>query len=135
MAKASQVAALPLRRRRDGSLWVLLVTSRDTGRWVIPKGWRWPGHSDSEASAREAWEEAGVTGTIGSKRIGRFKYKKRLQRSEIAVTVDVYRLDVERAVRAWPEGHYRKRRWFRLSEAAELVDERDLKALLLRLTH
>jgi 8-oxo-dGTP pyrophosphatase MutT (NUDIX family) len=68
MTLPKQVAALPLRKKRDKTLEVLLVSSRDTGRWVIPKGWPSKRMSDSAAAAREAKQEAGVTGKI-SKRI------------------------------------------------------------------
>ena len=59
-----QVAALCWRMGQGGAVEILLVTSRDTGRWVIPKGWPMDGKSASAAAAREAWEEAGVKGTV-----------------------------------------------------------------------
>lgn len=134
MAKTFQVAALPVRKRRDGSPQILLVTSRDTGRWVIPKGWPWAGHSNGEAAAREAWEEAGVVGEIKPEPIGKFKYEKRLRSGKVAVKVDVFRLDVQRAAQAWPEMQQRTRRWFRPEDAADLVQEPELSEMIRSVT-
>ena len=70
MPNSNQVAAIPVRRRADGNLEVLLVTSRETRRWIVPKGWPWPEVSDHEAAAAEAWEEAGVRGRILADKLG-----------------------------------------------------------------
>lgn len=131
--KGRQVAAIPIRRRRDGRLQVLLVTSRDTGRWVVPKGWPWPGHTDAEAAGREAWEEAGIVGNLSSDRIGTFRYRKRIKGGEKKVEVSVYLLDVKAASKQWPEKPQRRRRWFGPNSAAELVHEPELKSLILAL--
>ncbi len=66
MAMHGQVAAIPVRKSAEGQLEVLLVTTRETQRWVVPKGWPLPRRPDHEAAANEAWEEAGVRGTIDS---------------------------------------------------------------------
>ncbi|MCB1509721.1 MAG: NUDIX domain-containing protein, partial [Hyphomicrobiaceae bacterium] len=73
-----QIAALPYRRRDDGVFEVCLVTSRDTGRWVLPKGWPMRGRTNWEAAAREAYEEAGLVGEIEKSPVGRFPYWKRM---------------------------------------------------------
>lgn len=57
MHVAQQIGAVPLRREADGTQFVLLVTSRDTRRWIIPKGWPWPGVEDWIAATEEAREE------------------------------------------------------------------------------
>ena len=67
-----QVAALPFRYVAPGSLEVLIITSRETGRFIIPKGWPMKGRADPEAAAIEAREEAGVVGKINRKPIGRY---------------------------------------------------------------
>ena len=69
-AKRTQYAALPYRRKRNSRTEVLLVTSRDTGRWIIPKGWPAKGKSPHKSAAREAREEAGVVGTIKRRPLG-----------------------------------------------------------------
>jgi 8-oxo-dGTP pyrophosphatase MutT (NUDIX family) len=73
-----QVAALPWRTTKKGVLEVLLVTSRDTQRWVVPKGWPEGEESLSQAAAREAQEEAGISGMVATTEIGSFYYGKRL---------------------------------------------------------
>ncbi len=89
-----QYAALPV-RRMGGKLEVLLVSSRETRRWVIPKGWPMAGLSDAESAAREAFEEAGVEGKVAGKPIGSFAYDKRKKCGTLLpLTVDVFRLDV-----------------------------------------
>ena len=115
---------------------VLLVTSRDTGRWVIPKGWPMAGRSLSEAAAQEAWEEAGVRGDIKTREYGRFGYDKG-QDSGFAVPVEVrvFLLSVTTLHDDFPEAEERKRRWFSPAEAARMVIEPELKALLNSLKH
>lgn len=115
---------------------VLLVTSRDTGRWVIPKGWPMAGRSLSEAAAQEAWEEAGVRGRIDTREFGRFGYDKG-QDSGFAVPVEVrvFLLSVKTLHDDFPEAEERKRRWFSPAEAARMVIEPELKALLNSLKH
>ena len=105
-----QVAALPFRRTADGDVSVLLVSSRDTHRPLIPKGWRMKGKSDRKAAAIEAMEEAGVLGTTSKAPIGRYRYWKRLD--------------------DWPERDERQRVWLSREDAAILVDEPGLASIL-----
>src|SRR5450755_4628773 len=99
-----QYAALPYRQSRASRTEVLLVTSRDTGRWIIPKGWPIKRKAPHVAAAREAREEAGVVGRISRRPIGWFSYKKRLKRGRIVVcTVHVFALKVKRQKEHWPE--------------------------------
>lgn len=130
MAKEHQVAALPVRRPDGGALEVLLVTSRDTGRWIVPKGWPWRKVPDYKAAAGEAWEEAGVRGRISSEVIGTFTYLKRRNSESHLVSVSVFVLEVVEEAGDWPEIKQRRRQWFAPDEAAGLVDEPDLKKLL-----
>jgi 8-oxo-dGTP pyrophosphatase MutT (NUDIX family) len=125
-----QVAALPVRRNKQGSLEVLLVTSRETRRWVIPKGWPWPDCDDHIAAAEEAREEAGVTGRIGSKPVGTYTYLKRLEKGSVRVRVTVYLLDVKNVRSKWPEKKERDRQWYSPAKAASLVAERTLKSII-----
>ena len=128
--RTRQFAALPCRKTKAG-LEVMLVTSRDTGRWVLPKGWPMKGLTGAEAAAREAFEEAGLRGKVKGKALGTYAYHKRLADGEaLPVTVTVYRLDVARELDTWPEAGQRTRRWFPPAEAASLVEEPDLAALL-----
>lgn len=126
----AQAAALPWRRDADGAIEVLLVTSRETRRWVIPKGWPIKGLKAPKTAAREALEEAGVVGPM-AKKIGVFHYDKRLSSGRLQkVRVGVYPLKVETEQESWPEAHQRVRRWTTPQEAAELVQEPELAELL-----
>ena len=130
MPNLNQVAAVPVRRQDDGELEVLLVTSRETRRWIIPKGWPWPEAPHHEAAAAEAWEEAGVRGRIVADALGTYTYDKRQDGTLLTVDVIVYLLEVTEEERVWPEMDERERAWFSPAAAAEAVVEQELKALL-----
>ena len=125
-----QVAALPY-RRRENLIEVLLVTSRETKRWIIPKGWPMPNLKDFTAAKREAREEAGVTGQIGKIEIGRFEYLKRLKDGcSQECSVVVYPLKVEKLLQVWKEKKQRTRKWFSAEEACSLVHEPFLQDII-----
>jgi 8-oxo-dGTP pyrophosphatase MutT (NUDIX family) len=110
---------------------VLLITSRDTGRWVIPKGWPMPGLSPESAAAQEAWEEAGVEGTVCPVTVGRYGYQKCLSvKDTVPCAVAVYGLRVKRLADQFPEVKERQRQWFPTDKAAQLVNEPDLGRLI-----
>ncbi|MCP4314517.1 MAG: NUDIX hydrolase [Hyphomicrobiales bacterium] len=125
-----QYAALCFRRGTEG-LEVLLVTSRGTGRWILPKGWAIKNLSDSGTAAREALEEAGVVGQVRSKSIGTYQVRKWMHGGlPVQCTVQVYPLEVEQLRDEYPERNQRQRRWFSQAEAASLIGEPELKALI-----
>jgi len=130
IADRAQVAALPLSLGDDGVVRALLLTSRETKRWVIPKGWPIRGLKPYEAAAREALEEAGVTGQMKKKPIGGYRYFKKLGGHFDYCQVDVYPLWVDKQLKTWREQDQREARWFTLKEAADLVQEPGLVALL-----
>lgn len=125
--RRQQVAALPYRIDRHGKLELLLVTSRDTGRWVLPKGWPMKGRSRHKAAQIEAFEETGVDGQVSKEAVGEYDYDKD---GEVPCRVRVYPLSVSGLRDDWPEKDQRQREWHCPVQAAELVDEHDLKALL-----
>jgi 8-oxo-dGTP pyrophosphatase MutT (NUDIX family) len=128
-----QCAALPF--RVSGGLMVLLQTSRDTGRWVLPKGWLMKREKPYSTARREAREEAGLVGPIGKRCIGTFHYSKRLANgATVTCEVHVYALSVQGQRKRWPERRERTQRWFTPEEAAEAVQEPELAALLRGLT-
>ena len=113
---------------------VMLVTSRETCRWVLPKGWAEKDFSGSELAAKEAFEEAGLVGRVAAKSLGSYAYMKRLPEGrELQCRVKVFAMHVERILEDWPERHQRERRWFTLAQAAMAVEEGDLITLLLQL--
>ena len=129
-AERRQVAALPW-RRGDTGIEILLVTSRETRRWVTPKGGRMAGKTDAEAAAQEALEEAGVEGVVAGVPLGTFRYLKVLKRRAPRWwVVALYGLEVTAVHRAWEEQAERERVWLSRNEAADRVDEPDLKALI-----
>jgi 8-oxo-dGTP pyrophosphatase MutT (NUDIX family) len=110
---------------------VLLITSRDTGRWVIPKGWPMPGLAPEAAAAQEAWEEAGVEGATNPLCVGRFSYQKCLSvTASVLCAVVVYPMRVEGLAKSFPEMKARRRQWFPLAEAATLVAEPELALII-----
>ena len=133
--KADQVGALCVRRRDNGSCQVLLITSRDTGRWIIPKGWRAKRLKDHEAAAREAEEEAGVSGKVKSKPIGNYTYPKSDDTGARSLRVAVFLLQVRQERNRWPEQNQRRRAWFDVREAAKEVGESDLRTLIKGVEH
>ena len=130
MHVAQQIGAVPLRREADGTQLVLLVTSRDTRRWIIPKGWPWPGVEDWIAATEEAREEAGIIGHVRHDAIGTFTYEKRQPKGSLLVCVTVFLLEVTGMLEDWPEKGERERAWFTLTDAARVVTEPELKDLL-----
>ena len=127
-----QYGAVPYRRRADGVIEVMLLTSRDTGRWVIPKGWPVPGLSPHDSAAREAVEEAGLVGRIDDRPIGFYRYDKRLaDGSVVCCKVETFVLEVEEQLPSWREQHQRRTEWFTLQAAADAVQEPELSALIL----
>ncbi|MGZ9809419.1 NUDIX hydrolase [Pseudoroseicyclus sp. H15] len=127
-----QVAALCY-RETAGGLEVLLVTSLETKRWILPKGWPHSGVDAAGTAMAEAWEEAGVKWAGGDRpmKIGSYRYAKRLSGGLPAATVvDVYALKTAKLHDAYPEAGRRERRWVSPEEAAEAVQEPELKALL-----
>jgi len=129
--KRLQVAALCL-RGSDAAKEVLLITSRDTGRWILPKGWPIDGLTAPGAALQEAWEEAGVkSGTIAEVPLGSYDYDKRLEGGvPVCVEVKVYAVEDAQLTDAYPEVDERSRRWMSPSEAASLVDEPGLRDIL-----
>lgn len=125
-----QIAALPY-RFVDGDLQILLVTSRETKRLVIPKGWPEKKVTPYFQAAREAFEEAGVKGAISQTSVGSYTYKKLLPRSYTWCQVDVYPLLVEVEADKWPEKNERTKHWLSFGEACLSVDEIDLSLLML----
>ncbi|MDF0598528.1 NUDIX hydrolase [Psychromarinibacter halotolerans] len=131
---AEQIAALPLRYSGKGELQVLMVTSRETGRWVMPKGWTMDGKKPWAAAEIEALEEAGAKGRISRRAIGDYHYDKVLDDgSTVLCRVRVYPMIVQKLKRDWKERKQRKRRWFSARSAAKSVHEPELSELLRRI--
>jgi len=126
-----QYAALPFRRGAHSRTQVMLVTSRETGRWIIPKGWPKKRKAPYASAAREALEEAGVIGQVGRDPIGSYSYKKRLKSGAVvACEVQVFPLEVKNQQKTRPEKGERELRWFSPTNAARAVQEPVLREII-----
>lgn len=132
LATRLQYGALTYRKTKTNGLEILLMTSRETKRWIIPKGWPIKGMKPCDSAAQEAYEEAGVRGTVGRRPIGKYTYDKRLEPPARVVPceVQVYALRVRRQEKSWPEIGQRELRWCKADEAITIVDDRDLGTLI-----
>ncbi|TGQ71072.1 MAG: NUDIX hydrolase [Mesorhizobium sp.] len=125
-----QVAAIPFRLSARGDIEVMLVTSRTTRRFIVPKGWPMKGKSGRRAATIEAQEEAGVLGKTLKEPAGTYSYWKRLANRFVRVDVVVYLLEVTEELADWQEAKRRQRAWLTPAEAATLIDEPDLSTLV-----
>ncbi|WP_336098729.1 NUDIX hydrolase [Roseovarius sp. CH_XMU1461] len=126
----SQFAALCFRMKK-GKPQVLMITTRGSGRWIIPKGWPMPGRTPAEAALIEAWEEAGVQGKGYDQCLGVFSYHKLFTRTDGAPCLAlVYPIKVKALAQNFPEKGQRKRKWMGLDKAATKVDEPELAQIL-----
>ena len=121
-----QSGVIPYRRGEGGRLEVLLITSRRSGQWIVPKGLVAPDMTEHDSAAKEAREEAGVVGAVGERAIGSFEYEK----WGGVCHVNVFDLRVEGELHAWPEQGQRERRWTSVDEAAGLVQIEDLARMI-----
>lgn len=132
-SRARQYAAIPIRLSPTAGIEVLLLTSRGTGRWVIPKGWPMRKKTPADTAAREAFEEAGVKGRFWSRQaFGTYRYRKEDEDPHRDILVRVFILVVDQQKEAWPEQPQRSTGWFPIGRAARLVREPGLSRLLLR---
>jgi 8-oxo-dGTP pyrophosphatase MutT (NUDIX family) len=122
---------LPFLITAEGQVRVLLVTTRGRQGWIIPKGWPIRRLSAAATAAREAYEEAGLIGTvIGDGPLGSFLYEKRGERRRATFEVSVFLFAVERQLRKWPEKSQRTTRWLAPEEASLLVAPSGLADML-----
>jgi 8-oxo-dGTP pyrophosphatase MutT (NUDIX family) len=127
-----QYGALPWRRTPEG-LRVLLITTRNTRRWIVPKGWPVDGLPPHESAALEAFEEAGVRGVVGEEMLGSFNHRKQLKTGEvIACRVHVYALEVTESHAEWVEKDDREIQWCSIEEALAQVGDAALRRLIVK---
>jgi len=119
-------------RVKNGELQFCLITSRGTGRWIVPKGWPVDGATPTEAAATEAWEEAGLEGRVRSRPLGVYSYYKSHSDDALPCVAVIFPLKVKKAHSRWPERKERKRRWVNRRKAAKMVDEPELRQMILR---
>ena len=127
-----QYGALPYRFADRAALEILVVTTRHTRRWIIPKGWPIKGLKPAKSAAREAFEEAGVRGKVRAKSIGAFHYDKVVDErgARVSCEVKVFPLLVKRQSEVWPEFDERIVQWVEPDRAVTLIRDPELKALV-----
>ncbi len=127
-----QYGALCFRLKAEGpEIEILVITSRETGRWVLPKGWPMKGKKPHQAAATEAWEEAGVRGIPNKTPVGRYVYLKELDGGDVApVMVEMYQVEVTKVQADFKEKGQRVLAWVSPDEAARRVREVELKSML-----
>ncbi len=115
-----------------GDLRILLITTRETGRWIVPKGWPIDGLKPAKTAEWEAWEEAGVVGSCEAQSIGRYTYlKRRPSKGNVLCAVELFPVRVESLAESFPERTERRRKWFSPKKAAARVHQKDLARVLL----
>lgn len=126
----TQFAALCYQELK-GKLRVLLITSRGTGRWIVPKGWPVDGQTPAESAITEAWEEAGVRGICDGRCIGIFSYSKgHSELGDLPCVAMVFAVEVSEIADKYPEAHQRERKWVSRKKAAKMVDDPELARIL-----
>jgi len=130
-----QYGALPF-TITDVGMKVLLVTTRGRRGWIIPKGWPIRKLSAAATAEREAYEEAGLIGTIvGEEPIGSYRYEKRGgTRRTTVFEVSVFLFAVKEQLLEWPEKSERETQWFQPEEASKLVGPTGLASIMLAAT-
>ncbi len=125
-----QIAALCVRRGKNGTE-ILLVSTRDTGRMILPKGWPERNKPPFKTAAAEAYEEAGVVGKADSRPLGIFKSFKGLNNGrKLKTRVLVFKVQFEKQLKKYPELGQRDCTWLPLDDAIKAVDEKSLKNFL-----
>jgi 8-oxo-dGTP pyrophosphatase MutT (NUDIX family) len=125
----AQFAALCWRIKND-KVQICLITSRNTGRWILPKGWPMHEQTPASAAAKEAYEEAGLTGDALDTCLGVYTYIKPLNTVDTPVITMVYPVHVRNVLSEWPEKHQRRRKWFSPAKAAKKITEPELQRIV-----
>jgi hypothetical protein len=126
-----QYAALPYVHNENGEIEILVMSSRETRRAVVPKGWPIRNRKSWKTAEIEARQEAGLVGEIARRHVGQYRYWKRMDSSFVLVKVSVYPLRVTRQLTEWPEKHERTQSWMPPHDAATLIDETELGEIII----
>lgn len=125
----TQFGALVYRVVND-KVQILLITTRGSKRWIVPKGWPMPGRTPAGAATQESWEEAGVKGKGSDHCLGLFSYSKVIDKRDLPCVVMMYPVKVQKLVKSFPEAGQRRRKWFSPKKAAARVSEPELAKIL-----
>lgn len=124
-----QSAVIPYRKHK-GNLEILLITSIKTGRWVIPKGGIENYLTARRSAEKEAFEEAGITGSVGHKCLGEYLYVKSENKNGDECHVKVFPMSVRKELENWPEKKLRKRKWVKAKDALPFIAEKKLREII-----
>jgi len=128
LIESIQSAVVPY-RLNENEMEVLLVTSIKKKKWILPKGYVEYSLTPFESAKKEAFEEAGITGSNETEEIGEFINGKNNNKK----LVRVYLMKVIEQMDDYPEKNLRKRKWFSLDEAIKTVDNEGIKSILIKL--
>ena len=117
-------------RQKDDKLQFLLITTRGTGRWGVPKGWPMEQRTPARTAALEAFEEAGVEGQLNPQCIGIYTYAKNRGGDGLPFVVAMFPLRVKRMLRSFPERGQRKRKWVSRKKALQMIEEPELRQMI-----
>lgn len=124
-----QAGAIPFTITPSGKVKFLLVRKTGSGKWGFPKG-KIEMHLGKRGSASmEAWEEAGVKGTLLNE-VGQYHYIK--NKTSRLQQVDLYLLEVSKVKRNYLETE-REREWFSFGQASKVLQKTQLPFLKLAL--
>lgn len=115
-------------RVRKGKVQILLVTSRRTKRWIVPKGWPMDGKTPGNSALQEAWEEGGVNGRVVGDCLGVYSYAKDV--TDLTCLAMLYPIEVKSLSKKFPESQERRRIWVSRKKASRLVNEPELSRLI-----
>jgi 8-oxo-dGTP pyrophosphatase MutT (NUDIX family) len=129
----NQSGVIPYRLNRQEvcgrKIEVLLITSKKRKHWVVPKGIIELSMTPQDSAAKEAFEEAGITGCVSDTSAGAYTYTK----WGGTCRVEVFPFEVTAVLNEWPESDIRDRQWMSIKEAASRVRENSLKDILRKL--
>jgi 8-oxo-dGTP pyrophosphatase MutT (NUDIX family) len=96
---------------------LVLITSRKSKNWIVPKGNRILKKSKHATALQEAFEEAGLRGRLSEGDEMHFKIKSNGKQ----VMLILYPMRVEKMLRVWPEKGQRKRVVVNRHKAVKIV--------------
>lgn len=123
-----QSAIIPY-KMRNGHIEILIVTTRSSRKWTIPKGLIEDNLTPAESAVQEGYEEAGIKGIINPQTIGEYQYQK----WEGICRVKVYPFEIQEILDDWPESYFRKRKWICLDEVINYISVTELQKIILSL--
>ncbi|EBY9527565.1 NUDIX domain-containing protein [Salmonella enterica subsp. enterica serovar Infantis] len=116
-----QSGVIPYRKKKNGTIEILLVRTTNASNWGLPKGGVEKGMTALDSAMKEAMEEAGVLGKPKDF-VDIMKYVK--GKTGRAQTVEWYIMKVKQILTEYDEAGMRERKWFEAEKALRKVDKK-----------